>query len=257
MVLSLVISMAFALDNTQKIYDVNSDVYTYMKYLYIDQGHALPSSTGPWNSKELLGMLDKIDSSKLSEGLKSAYDYVFNILNEDLPTKESGIENRFSFDLNIEGYFHTNDSNTRAYKDVGAVREYAFENFRNWAFDDVDQKPFFDLKWESFAGNNFYTYFDFNLMNSWHDGDRYEKEIGSQKLSSNILLLKHMELNSASTDANYPFRAFIATGGDVWSFQIGRDRLSWGNGETGNLVISDNLPYHNMARLTLFSNNYK
>lgn len=35
--------------------------------------------------------------------------------------------------------------------------------------------------------------------------------------------------------------------------QIGRDRLNWGSGNTGNLVLSDNFPYHDMIRATAYS----
>ena len=39
--------------------------------------------------------------------------------------------------------------------------------------------------------------------------------------------------------------------------QIGKDRLSWGNGESGNFVISDNIPAHYFARFTTFFTSYK
>jgi len=54
-----------------------------------------------------------------------------------------------------------------------------------------------------------------------------------------------------------PYRAFVAAGGDFWSFECGRDRLRWGGGVTGNLTVSDNLLYHNLARFTTFSDKYK
>ena len=52
-------------------------------------------------------------------------------------------------------------------------------------------------------------------------------------------------------------RAFAATGGDWWNFQIGRDRLFWGTGHTGSLVFSDNSPHFDFARLSLFSSTVK
>lgn len=58
-------------------------------------------------------------------------------------------------------------------------------------------------------------------------------------------------------DFNMPYRAFVATGGEHWSFQIGRDRLSWGAGQTGNLMVSDSFKYHTMARVTTFSDWFK
>ena len=58
-------------------------------------------------------------------------------------------------------------------------------------------------------------------------------------------------------DFNMPLRAFVAAGGKNWSLQVGRDRLSWGSGTTGNLVIGDHIKYHNMARFTTYDSKFK
>jgi hypothetical protein len=54
-----------------------------------------------------------------------------------------------------------------------------------------------------------------------------------------------------------PLRAFAAAGGSWWAFQIGRDRLSFGPGLTGNMAVSDNPDYYDFARVSFFSNNFK
>jgi hypothetical protein len=58
-------------------------------------------------------------------------------------------------------------------------------------------------------------------------------------------------------DANSPLRAFGALGGPWWSFQIGRDKLSFGSGKTGNLAVSDTPDYYDFGRIALFFPNFK
>jgi hypothetical protein len=62
---------------------------------------------------------------------------------------------------------------------------------------------------------------------------------------------------AARFDLNVPLRAFIAAGGAWWNFQLGRDKLSFGPGRTGNLAISDNPDYYDFARLSFFSRMFK
>jgi hypothetical protein len=58
-------------------------------------------------------------------------------------------------------------------------------------------------------------------------------------------------------DLNIPLRAFIATGGPWWNFELGRDRASFGVGHTGNMAVSDTPDYYDMARLSFFSSVFK
>jgi hypothetical protein len=58
-------------------------------------------------------------------------------------------------------------------------------------------------------------------------------------------------------DLNMPLRAFVAAGGGWWNFQLGRDKVSYGLGHTGNLALSATPDYYDFARLSLFSHNFK
>jgi len=46
-------------------------------------------------------------------------------------------------------------------------------------------------------------------------------------------------------------------GGNHWSASLGRDRFSWGNGESGNLAVSDSPDYYDYARVTAYWANFK
>jgi hypothetical protein len=58
-------------------------------------------------------------------------------------------------------------------------------------------------------------------------------------------------------DLNLPLRAFAAAAGPWWSFQIGRDRLSFGSGKTGNLALSDTPDFYDFGRISFFSPYFK
>lgn len=46
--------------NRQEVVSVDSPIYRAMKNLYISQGLALPSTTGPWTMAELDMMLERL-----------------------------------------------------------------------------------------------------------------------------------------------------------------------------------------------------
>jgi hypothetical protein len=77
----------------------------------------------------------------------------------------------------------------------------------------------------------------------------YEDE--GARLTTNIPYLPER------VDLNLPLRAFAAAAGPWWSFQIGRDRLSFGPGKTGNLALSDTPDFYDFARLSFFSPYFK
>lgn len=47
--------------NMQKIFQIDSDVYEALTFLYMEQGKSVPSSSGPWSADELMKMLDRIN----------------------------------------------------------------------------------------------------------------------------------------------------------------------------------------------------
>ena len=49
---------------------------------------------------------------------------------------------------------------------------------------------------------------------------------------------------------NFPNRAYVAFGFDAFRIVGGRDRISWGNGVMGNMMIGDTLPYHDYISLS-------
>ncbi|MCF0237318.1 MAG: hypothetical protein HUK24_01860, partial [Sphaerochaetaceae bacterium] len=146
------------------------------------------------------------------------------------------------------------------------IAEYPFRGVFNWQYNELKQKPLFGIRWDAYVDELFYSHFELELRNSFHAGDleevgggynEYKIEFGYANFASNILFLQGPSLYLGIFDGNAPYRAFVSMGSGSWSMEIGRDRISWGAGVTGNLAVSDNLLYHNMVRFTAFSNNYK
>ena len=239
----LCVGMVFAADNTvnhQKIYPVDSDVYQAITLLFINQGLALPSTTGPWSADELSGMLDKIDRDDLADGAKNAYDFAAAQLGE------GGRAVRFGLDVAVEGYYHTDTVN--------------FTKEEQWIRGFDERSPLLDIVLETWPSPHFYGYSSLSLGNNEYNGWSVSEGptstfFGVNALTMNVILVPPAVLNDF--DFNIPFRAFGAVGGDDWSVQIGRDKMSWGPGVSGNFIVGDHLLYHNMGRFTTYGDTFK
>lgn len=253
LVLLLSLAAAFAA-NSQKIYSVDTDIYRTISQIYVLTGHALPSTTGPWSADELLSMYEAIDRNDVPAYMQQKYDNALAEL-----TAEQGVM-KFSGTINTELYVHTYDvqaADAYSRTDVNGLTDHAFEGRSWWFAKDLNHiTPFFNLEWETWLADHFYTAFDFGLQNAFR-GAEY-RELGSTALNTNIIMLQNLKFDLKGLDiASFPHRAFAAFGGSGWSVEAGRDRLNWGAGTTGNVVLSDNVPYHDMVRFTAYGEKFK
>ncbi len=250
----LSLTLIFAEANEQKIYSVDSSVYKDIVNLYLATGHAMPSTTGPWSGDELTKMLEKLDATSIPEYLSATYERVVEELEVEPEKQFDGGAMELSGSINLDIYAHTYNKTDITRKDTNDKEETAFAGRTWWFGKDLNKNtPFFNLEWETWLGNNFYTYFAAFLSNSV----RGAKEIGSTNLNSNIPTLQNFELDFKLLDINFPNRAFASIGGNGWSVELGRDQLNWGSASTGNLVLSNNFPYHDMARATVYTSRFK
>lgn len=229
-------------DNKQKIYRVDNEYYEALSYLYIIQGHAQPSTTGPWSADELSKMLAKLNRASLPEDAKAVYDFVADELAYVPPNMQNAVGVKFGFEANLETYTHTNTG-------------LEFQEWENWGYGLLHHRPMLVGKFETWPINYFYGYFELSIGNSLKP---LASTIGATHFNTNILGFENPPtFDISELSMNFPHRAFVAAGGSRWSLQLGRDRLSWGPGVSGNFVIGDNLIYHNMARFTTYGKNFK
>lgn len=244
---ALLITSAFAYSNQQKIYSVDSGVYKAMETLYILSGKALPSSSGPWSEAELQKMLAKIDRSSLSDAAQKYYDYVEGMITSE-PRRQyaDNFAMEFGLDLDLELYFHTND---------------AVNLEEDWFHGYTERQKFLSFTFETWPTNRFYGYFSFDLglgtaKNTGDGNPLYKAGLSINMPIVNEMLFTKREMFDGF-NWHFPERAFVSAGGNNWSFMAGRDRLSWGSGETGNLMLSDSFPVHTMARFNTFFDAFK
>ncbi|MDR2542667.1 MAG: capsule assembly Wzi family protein [Treponema sp.] len=198
-------------------------------YLSLESGKSILSFTAPFAPHEIKRFLDSIDVSNLSIPAQEAFNRVNRRLNPQAPISISG--DSFLFMLNINS---TIETRTRFNSDISWLPQYPktpplLSLPLRFYFSD-----FVQLYMEPIIAVNpvFYNnqkYFEHNVLQN--DLDNLEQ--------------------------NMPLRAFMAIGNSWWNFQLGRDRLSYGTGQMGNLAISDNPHFYEFARLSFFTDFFK
>jgi hypothetical protein len=187
-------------------------------------------------------MLGKIDPEALAPGEKAAWDYA----QAELKAEASVFD--FNFAVTAEARAHSNPQEFNSLQDLIRPADRT--------------RPLFSMELEARVTNYFYGFSDITIGNHI-----YTEKAGSDTLagsrfaadsafSTNIPLVPPSDALS-DIDFNVPYRAFVAGGGSGWNFSVGRDRLSWGPGESGNFLVGDHVHYHNNARIAAYSKNFK
>ena len=234
LLIGVLFSPMFGAATEQKIYPVDSEPFQIITSLYITQGLALPSTAGPHSGDELMKMLDRIDVDRLSPVSKNLYQQAYDELYREWKVVTWGLE------AALEAYIHKDTTN--------------FIHEEDWVRGYDERAPILNIKLETFPSKHFYGYSELPVNNTKYTG--YDANTGTalslffgeSRLTTNLFFLSPGSIQEL--DLGMPYRAFGAFGGENWSVQIGRDKLSWGAGKTGNFMISDSLRYHNTGRFT-------
>lgn len=237
------ISFIGAMNNGQEIYPIDCDVYSTMEKLYLMEGHSLPSSAGPWSKAELVDMLSFIKPT--SPSTKKIYDSISNELSIEPKIKlDSDIAMTFNINTAFEVYAHTNE---------------VFKDEDYWIHGFNERAKFLDIEWEVWSTDNIYFYFDAALiMNSLgnHHNDLNGNYLYQDTFVTNAPFLAPADFG-ADGDFTFPYRGFASVGSDHWNFSVGRDRFSWGPGESGNFMLGSQFIQHDFIKFTTFHNKYK
>jgi hypothetical protein len=188
-----------------------------------EQGESFLSLTPPLSGREIQTILEGIDPSALSSSARLRYHRIFDRLVPALLYESPIFSAALHINLALEGRFRSNT----------AVP---------WQKKDNTSQALLALPAHLFFSNALVIFIEpLAAADPWY----YNHPPSSW--GSNI------PWEAARFDLNMPLRAFAAAGGSWWSFQIGRDRLSFGPGRTGNMAVSDNPDYYDFARLSFFS----
>lgn len=266
----LLLSISVFASNKQKIFSVEDDEYKTIKSLYILTGHALPSTTGPWSASELEHMLSMVSTGDVPEVMREKYNSLVEELNSSPDIQWKGMGANLNFNFNFIFGVHSNKDSKYSRIDYAnalnlldnenaSVNPYEidklFSGRKNWSSLYVrNLLPVASFAFETFVNDNVYTFIDLGLYNY------FRTDFNSNKPSafgSNLLFFTDGKFDSGYVDANIPHRGFVAFGDKNWNIQIGRDRISWGAGTVGNLIVSDNMPYQNFLKFSTFSSGFK
>lgn len=229
--------------NAPYIYDLDSPVYQDVESLFILQGKALPSLAHPWSQDQVEFLLDKLDQNAFSESEKLLFARIQSYAPEPKAFQ-------LTANINPELYLHSNTE---------------FDDSNDWVLTYEKRKPFIDVSLESSLNSYFYGFASFptfRAAKSRFDGKKDDPStyddwnsywLGKHYLDSNSVFFFNEDV---SYDANFPVRAFLSLGGKGWNFEMGRDRLDWGAGESGNMVLDSHVQYHNMLRFTAYQKHF-
>ena len=223
--------------NLQKIYQTDSTEFSMIRNLTIELGMSAPSSAGPWSGAELQSMLDRLAGIPLSKEKRTVYDW----LCDKLPSADSTRTNSdFNFTVTPEAaaeiYAHTNSGT-------------AYDEDTEWIEGYKERAPLISIPFEMWGTDLMYGFIDLTLQNNrFYTGTSSSAGFFGPPVTTNLIFDK-LETN---TDLSFPWRAFISLGDQNWNFQFGRDKISWGNGVSGNLVIDDHLNFHEFAKFKTF-----
>jgi hypothetical protein len=152
-----VVSFANGQQNLQRSYPLRSPEYETLRTLYVEQGIALPFSSGPFSEAEIRHALDRLDVTALSDAGTDAFYWLGDRLRRDPVYEEE--DGRFAFDIgaefSIESYLHTDRDN------------------RYWEYDWRDREPFARVPMEAWVGSFGYAVFDLALMKNIPDFSLY------------------------------------------------------------------------------------
>jgi hypothetical protein len=214
--------------NQQTILDSQTELYRGISYLYAEQGMAPPSNSAPWSIAELSTMLNNVQLHSLTKEGKALY----NIIKEKLFAQPRfqykdlvGLESSIAY--NLEFYLHQN--NTQFMKE------------QDWNYRWTDRQPIISIPFGTTADKAFYAYIELTIMQRLLDSASDPAGIYQNIIHSNNYLTDFFQL-----DLNWPYRAFVSAGGERWNIQFGRERINWGHGHTGNLLVSDHQPFHDV-----------
>ncbi len=240
-VLSLTAGLVSA-QNMRTVLPVSSDLYRLIDNLYYESGLAQPETARPWTYQEVKDSLSKVHYRKLSEAGKQAYDNIQEFIEKDeLLVNEDNYQFNTDLILTPEGFYHFELEDT----EEEAAQSYEW----NHGYDE--RSSFLDIPLEFWFAESLYMIMDIEVKEEYRTVTSPDTEDVAYNYSNLIF-----DDPSPRIDIYAPFRAVSSFGGEWWDIYFGRDQLSWGNGLSGNLMLSDYSTYYDFLQMKFRSENF-
>lgn len=215
--------------NTQKYYPVSSKEWQTVNNICHYAGVVGPTSFGPVTVGELMIALDRAENVLG----RAAVSDIRDMLLEN--TSFIGFSDDLGY-VNVGGMVSAeiySQTNTTPYDNNPCSDGF-------WVIKDYkSRKPLVSLDIDLGLFDTFYGKFVF----MWKP-QQYEEGIWNEYFTTN------MKLDFAY---NYPYEAGISLGGKGFNFIVGRDKVSLGEGKTGNTAIGDVFDYQEFLRASYYA----
>lgn len=248
---------------SQESFPLGSSFYGDMDLLYLVAGKGTASNARPWTKAEARIILSRIERGGLAPVAAKLYDSLAAQLD---PSLRFDVGNGAGFGaglrVNAEAYWHDNT---------------AFDKDTDWIYGFEERKPLVKLSLDFSIQDFFYSYCDIQYgRNRFNYQDTYENftvdhpaGIGAivppgglgvisthSAIYSQTFLTNFLE-HSYDFDFEWPKRAVTTVGGAHWNFSLSRDKIQWGNGNSGNFIFDSHVDYQEYARFTAFADAFK
>ena len=240
----LLLGLRAGAESAPRIIPLRSDVYNLMRGLYVESRLSLPSQGLPWSVDELRRHLDRVPRQRLSPAGRAAYDRIeAELATEPGYSEEGGV---FTFDtsvtMSLEGALRFGTGEVPA---VDPGEDLLFPDQEIWEHGADDRLPLMLAPLELGLFDRVHVDLELELRED-------PKTAGTDPDNRSNLYADPYDVY-----LHFPFRAYVAAGGEHWTVQMGRETLSWGPGVTGNLLLSDYADYHDVLRATTYWRTFK
>lgn len=220
------LSVSFNLFAWQNTFKASDEEYENLMLLKTVAGVNLPDVTTPVSGSQMLELLSYINPSELNGYARELYDGLYEKLSHPqvlFKEKRAGGDLRISvLPLEVIGSIGDDDS------DVG--------HYRN----ALSRYDLYDVDASLFITDNFFGKIRAN-------GSKIE---GSEKTFASGDFIYNTVFIPEKLSQAWPDVAFGSVGNDKLNMIVGRDRLSAGNGVTGNMYLSENRKYDDFMKFS-------
>ncbi|MFA7534298.1 MAG: hypothetical protein WCY46_08200 [Tissierellaceae bacterium] len=205
-----------------RLYQVDNPVFQAIEELSIEVGVVPFTASGPVSGYELYEQLVKISHKSQSDYIKNKTETAKQLILNPFNDKTWD----FSIQANLEAYLNVDSS----------------AEFYDWVNHYNSRLPLVNAEVETIFGDSGYAVFAYGLKKSFNTDD-------FNQFSNNTPFGK----GSGGFEDSYPNTALLSISGKWFSLIAGRDAVKFGRGETGNLMLSDHVPYHDFFAINLFN----
>ena len=263
--LSLILIILFATPLYSSAYspktiNIHSPLYEETDILYRLHALALPSGARPWSTEEAALILSLIPDGGPTAKLKQQ---ALSRLETTLLKQDSnGLSHRFSTTVALEAYSHMNTSQ--------------FIIPTDWSYNADRRLPMLDFRMELQWNTTLYfaTHVEVGpsprkpgddtkgfastpglgaIIEANSTGPEYLTRAQLYQMGFNTNIMT----TSKEFQTNWPRHTQMTLGGPWWNLSLGKGPVSWGVGQSGNLIIGSHIDSHNNLNISFFSEEIK